>query len=94
MDELKVVDFDAGENFDGETITLSRPFKLNGVVYKEVKLRVPTGADYERYTKKDAQIDTFGLLIAFAGLSLEALQKMASKDIRVLDVALGKLLWG
>lgn len=94
QDEAKIVDFDAGESFDGETIKLSRPFKLGGVVYKDVTLRVPSGADYERYTKKDAQVDTFGLLTAFAGLKLEVLQKMASKDLRTLDLALGKLLWG
>jgi len=94
MDDVKLVDFDAGETFDGETVKLSRPFKLNGVAYKDVALRVPTGADYERYTKKDAQIDTFGLLTAFTGLPIEALQKMAANDLRTLDVALGKLLWG
>ncbi len=94
MDDVKLVDFDAGENFDGETVKLSRPFKLKGVVYKDVTLRVPTGADYERYTKKDAQIDTFGMLTTFSGLPIEAMQKMAANDFRALDVALGKLLWG
>lgn len=93
-EEPRIVDFDAGESFDGDTVPLAKPFKLKGLVYKAVTLRVPTGADYERYTKKDAQIDTFGLLTAFAGLPFEALQKMASKDLRTLDIALGKLLWG
>ena len=71
-----------------------RPFKLAGVVYRQATLRIPTGGDYDRYTKKDAPLDTFGLLTAFTGLPIEALQKMASTDVRALDVALGKLLWG
>ncbi|MBB4199042.1 hypothetical protein GGD83_002853 [Rhodoblastus sphagnicola] len=93
-DEPKIVDFDAGETFDGETVALKRPFKLKGVTYKQVALRIPTGADYERSTRKDAKLDTFGLLTAFTGLPIEALQKMASVDAKALDVALGKLLWG
>lgn len=90
----KIVNFDAGEKFDGETITLIRPFQLGGVVYSEVALRIPTGADYERYTKSDAKPDTFGLLTAFTGLPVAALQTMCSADVRALDFALGKLLWG
>lgn len=93
-EEPKIVDFDAGEAFDGETIALTKPFKLNGVVYKQVTLRIPSGADYERYTRKDAKVDTFGLLTAFAGLPIDALQRMASVDVKALDFALGKLLWG
>jgi hypothetical protein len=90
----KIVNFDAGETFDGETITLDRPFQLGGVAYTAVKLRVPTGADYERYTKEGVKIDTFGLLTAFSGLSVEVLHRMASSDMKKLDFALGKLLWG
>jgi len=96
-DEVKIVDFDAGEAFDGETVKLKRPFKLNGVVYKQVTLRVPTGGEYERYTKRrldGEKWDTFGMLTAFSGLSVEALQRMASADLQSLDIALGKLFWG
>jgi len=90
----KIVNFDAGETFDGQTIALARPFQLAGVVYSSVTLRVPTGADYERYTKADAKPDTFGMLTAFTGLPVDALQRMASSDVKTLDFALGKLLWG
>lgn len=90
----KIVNFDAGESFDGQTIALARPFQLGGVVYSTITLRIPTGADYERYTKADVKPDTFGLLTAFTGVPVAALQAMSSADVRALDFALGKLLWG
>lgn len=90
----KIVNFDAGEKFDGEVVTLKRPFQLGGAVYTTVTLRTPTGDDYDRYTKADAKLDTFGLLTAFSGLPIAALQAMASVDVKALDVALGKLFWG
>jgi hypothetical protein len=92
--EPKIVNFDAGEKFDGQVVTLTRPFQLGGVVYTSATLRIPTGADYERYTKADAKPDTFGMLTAFTGLPVAALQAMASADVKTLDFALGKLLWG
>ena len=94
MTEEKIFDFDAGEVFDGEEVKLTRPFKMGGSVFRTVKLRIPTGVDYERVTRKDANIDVFGLLTSFTGLPVETLQKMASTDVRALDVTLGKLLWG
>lgn len=90
----KIVNFDAGEGFDGEVITFKRPFQLNGVVFTSATLRIPTGDDYEKYTKADAKLDTFGMLTAFTGLPIEALRKMAAVDLKGLDFALGKLLWG
>lgn len=90
----KIVDLDAGEEFEATKIELAQPFKLAGVVYSSVTLRVPTGADYEAYTKKDAQVDTLGLLTKFTGLPVEALRRMPSADVKKLDFALGKLLWG
>ncbi|MGO8738641.1 phage tail assembly protein [Rhodoblastus sp.] len=92
--EPKIVDLDAGEDFAAQEIALSQPFKLGGVVYDSVTLRVPVGADYEAYTKKGADIDTLGLLTRFTGLPIEVLRRMPSADVKTLDFALGKLLWG
>lgn len=92
--EPKITNFDAGEKFDGKIIPLTSPFQLGGVVYTAATLRIPTGADYEQYTKAGAKPDTFGMLTAFTGIPVAALQVMASVDVKTLDFALGKLLWG
>lgn len=43
------VDFDAGGTWDAQTIELDYPFKLDGVTYERVVLRMPMGLDIERY---------------------------------------------
>jgi len=44
-----IVDFDAGGNWGGETIVLKHPFKLKGVTYSAVTMRIPTGLDITRF---------------------------------------------
>ncbi|MBG0809839.1 phage tail assembly protein [Methylosinus sp. H3A] len=44
-----IVDFDAGGNWGGETIVLDHPFKLKGVTYSAVTMRIPTGLDITRF---------------------------------------------
>jgi hypothetical protein len=52
-----VVDLDAGENWGSERFILNHPFKLKGVVYNELSLRVPTGLDVTRfYSQKGSSV--------------------------------------
>lgn len=58
-----VVDFDQGGNWGGETIVLAHPFKLKGVTYTSVSMRIPTGLDVTRfYAARPSLVDyTIGL---------------------------------
>jgi hypothetical protein len=90
----RVVDLDAGESFTGETVAFDYPFKLGGVAHTGATVRMPTGADVEKYLGVGVTFDTLAVLTAFTGLSVEALQKMAALDYKKLDRTVGKLLWG
>lgn len=89
----KIVNFDAGESFDGETVVFANPFQLDGKIYTSATVRMATGADVERYISAK-NFDSFGALTAFTGLPVAVLQRMSGDDYRQLDRTLGKLLWG
>lgn len=47
----QIVDLDAigGSGWGGETIVLEHPFRLKGVTYSAVTMRIPTGLDITRF---------------------------------------------
>jgi hypothetical protein len=71
-----VVDFDSGGSWGAETIPLTHPFKLRGVVYAGVVVSVPSGIDVTRFyqaAERPSVVDfAIGLLKDTAGAPLDA----------------------
>lgn len=72
----RIVDFDAGGNWGGETIVLKRPFKLKGVTYTMVSMRIPSGLDVTRFysaSQRPSMVDFAISLTSVAGAPIDGL---------------------
>ena len=75
-----VVDFDAGGVWGSEAVDLAFPFKVRGVTYSNVTLRVPSGNDLANWAANN--FDRVGLAAALTGLDVFVIKTMRAEDFR------------
>jgi len=84
---------DASAGWGQETFALKHPFVLAGVEVREIKLRVPTGADVEAYIRApERSLRAFALKLADA--EPKAIDAMRGNDYSRLLKQVGEYLAG